>query len=193
MKMKFVLKLAVLALAGTAYSQVLNASTLTSVAENGNTSFVAIGKPAMLRIKGAAKGPEGKLNLDQRKVSGVLSLDMSKLHTGLDLRDEHMQKKYLEVGKFPKSELKLDSLSVPALAPGASIKDIPFEGTLSLHGETKTVKGTAQVNVKGEEYEIIATFSLNLSDFKIDIPSYMGIKVADTVNVEVSAVFSETK
>jgi polyisoprenoid-binding protein YceI len=191
--MNITFKLAVLTLVSSVLAQNVSAAVLTSAVEKGKTTFVAVGKPAMLRIKGESKGPEGQLNLEQGKVSGSLSLDLNGLNTGIELRDEHMKKKYLEVEKFAKAELKFNSLTVPELKAGATVKDMPFEGTLNMHGETKPVKGTAQVNVKDGEYEISAVFTLNLSEFKVDIPSYMGIKVADTVNVEVAAILKEKK
>jgi len=40
--------------------------------------------------------------------------------------------------------------------------------------------------VKGDKLTGTTKLQLNLSDYKVEIPSYLGIKVAETVDVEVS-------
>jgi hypothetical protein len=50
-----------------------------------------------------------------------------------------------------------------------------------LHGKEKKVDGTYTV----QNGEVKAHFPLTLTDYGIDIPSYLGIVVADTVNVDV--------
>lgn len=62
------------------------------------------------------------------------------------------------------------------------LKDANFTGQLTLHGVTKPVTG--KVNMSDEK-EIEAGFKIKLSEYKIDIPKYLGITVADEVEVTV--------
>lgn len=148
----------------------------------GKTEFLAVGRPAMMKIRGEAKAPTGSLVM---LVGGTLELPLSQLSTGIDLRDKHMKEKYLETDKYPKALLKLKPFALPKLEENSPAVNIPFEGDLTLHGVTNPVKGSADVSYKNKEYSIAAQYSLHLSDFKVEIPSYMGIKVADDVTVNV--------
>ncbi len=156
---------------------------LKSNAGEGTVNFLAVGRPSMLKIKGEAKGPEAKLNLDGEKLSGAISFSLEKLDTGIALRNEHMKEKYLEVKTHPTATLTLTDVAVdPAF--GLSLtngSEKPFRGKLALHGKEQEVNGTYTASAGN----IIATFPLKLSDFAIDIPSYLGVKVAEDVAVSV--------
>lgn len=153
---------------------------------DGRTEFVALGKPAMLRIAGKGTGPQGTLKVDGVGLSGELTVNMASLTTGIDLRDDHMKNKYLEVVKFPVSKLIFEKSQLASSIDPLTEKkaDLPFSGQLNLHGITKPIDGKYTITPDGKNFNVVATYSINLSDFKIDIPSYMGIKVADKVNIE---------
>lgn len=149
--------------------------------KNGQTTFEAVGKPAMIKIKGEAPAPLALIKTENNKHSLESTLDLNLLTTGIDLRDEHMKEKYLETAKFPKAKLTIDDLNLPANA-----KDQAFKGTLSLHGKEAPVEGTFSFN---EKKEASAEFKIKLSDFGIEIPEYMGIKVAETVTIKTQIQF----
>ena len=151
----------------------------------GKTQFTAIGKPNLLPIHGEGVGPQGEVTLDKQNVTGTLDLPLAGLTTAIDKRDEHMKHKYLETDKFPQAELKVTEMVLPALAPGATGKQIPFKGELDLHGVKHPVTGTADVELTATGYKIVSKFKVVLSDYKIDIPTYFGVTVADNVDVEV--------
>lgn len=169
------------------------------VLTQSSVEFVAIGKPAMLKIHGHSDKLESSLLVDQQKLTGELRLPLSSLDSGLELRDEHMKNKYLEVQKSPYAVLKIDSLELPKDLDKLvlSKEKIKFKGILNLHQVSRDVEGDlslaqlkrapAGLSEKSgfESCEVVAQFSLALSDFNIEIPSYMGIKVADRVDIEV--------
>lgn len=147
-------------------------------------TFLAVGKPSMLKIHGtAATGPAGQLKVEGNQLQGSIEMDMDKLDTGIDLRTEHMKEKYLEVKEYPKSTLILIEAPVDeGFASTLTNKgEKPFKGKLKLHGKEQEVTGTFTV-VDGN---VAAKFPVKLSDFAVEIPSYLGIKVADVVNVDV--------
>lgn len=147
----------------------------------GQTEFVAVGRPAMLKISGKGQGPEGSVSIDGEKLSGEFSFKLDQLTTGIGLRDEHMKEKYLEVKKHPEAVLKIKSVSWPASGEGK----VPFQGILALHGVEKPVEGTAEVARKEGGYQVKSSFQIKLSDFGVAIPTYAGLTVADLVNVSV--------
>lgn len=157
----------------------LNAAPLKII--SGSASFIATGKPGFLKINGT--GPDIKGNLDKgaKGITGEISVPMDKFVSGIDLRDEHMKEKYFEVKKYPEAVLKVTSFELDS---SGQAKEKPFKGTLKFHGIDKEVSGTASLVNEGTKQTIEATFPLTLSDFKIDVPTYAGVKVADTVVVE---------
>lgn len=154
--------------------------------QKGRTEFVAVGKPAMLKIRGETQGPQGNLTFKDVKVSGNIKLDLQKLNTGIDLRDEHMKKKYLQVELYPMAELTLQDFTLPMNVSEIKkkIADQKFTAMLKLHGVSKPVDGTYDVEPQGKNLKVHATYRLKLSDFNIEIPSYAGLKVADSVDIE---------
>lgn len=145
---------------------------------SGAVTFKATGKPGFLKINGSGPELRGTLDKTEKGLSGEFSVTMDKFVTGIDLRDEHMKEKYFEVKKFPEATLKLKEL--PLDSKGQA-KDTPFQASLKFHGVEKDVVGIAKVDVDGSKSSIEAEFSIALKDFNIDIPTYAGIKVADTV------------
>jgi polyisoprenoid-binding protein YceI len=153
----------------------------------GSIEFVAVGKPKAIKIIGKGAAPKGQLRWDLGKGSGKVTFAMGSLDTGIKLRSDHMKKYYLETEKYPEAVLQLSSVSLPSTkAQGDfSLENIPFMAQLSLHGITKPIKGTATIKRDGTNLEIESEFEIKITDFKIKVPEYMGITVADEVQIQV--------
>jgi polyisoprenoid-binding protein YceI len=61
-----------------------------------------------------------------------------------------------------------------------------FTGVLKLHGVTNTVTGAVDVRQAGAALRVKASFPLNLADYSIRQPRYLGVGVKDTITVEVA-------
>jgi len=155
--------------------------TLKSQSGKGQVVFEAVGKPSFLKIKGQGEGPEGEVTID-KTVQGNFKFKMTTLNTGIGLRDSHMKEKYLQVDKYPTAELKLESVEKFS---GEGATGLPFKGTLTVHGVAKPVTGTVDVAKKDAGYTVKAQFDAKITDHSIDIPSYAGVTVADSVKVTV--------
>lgn len=59
-----------------------------------------------------------------------------------------------------------------------------FAGSLTLHGVKKTVTGPVDVRQAAPGLRVKASFSVNLSDYNIPAPRYLGVGVKNTVQVE---------
>lgn len=156
------------------------ANTLSFKSTDGKVSASAKGMPTLISINAQGKGIEGSIEHKDAKLSGVINFDLSSLDSGVELRDEHMKDKYLEVGKFKISTLVLKDVAVENLS-----SEFAFVGELELHGVKKEVKGTAQID--GDN--LSADFTLSLKDYGIEIPSYLGITVSDKVKIKVESKF----
>ena len=167
----------------TMLSNVCSAQVEFRSTSAGKLHFEAVGRPAMIKIKGESMAPKTVLTFNDGKTSLESHLDLNLLDTGIDLRDEHMKEKYLETKKYPKAKLVISSLKLPVdwEKNTGSVSEQEFEGTLDLHGKISPVKGTFSLN---DKREASAEFKIKMTDFNIEIPEYLGIKVADLVTVK---------
>lgn len=151
----------------------------------GKVEFKAVGKPSFMKINGKNGKATGKISVDGRKVEGMLSVVLDEMTTGMDLRDEHMKEKYLETKKHPKAFLKITKMTLPKPIEGkkVSFEKVPFEAMFKLHGVTKKIKGEADIESTGDQVEAEVRLSLKIPDYKMGIPSFKGITVAEKVDV----------
>jgi polyisoprenoid-binding protein YceI len=155
---------------------------------DSKVDFLSVGRPSAIKIRGEGSKLEGKMTLDGQIASGRLIFDLDSLDTDISLRNKHMKEKYLETGKFKNAELTIEKMNVPPQLYEADAKPIavPFSGVLSLHGVQHPISGTSEVRMNKNAMTGTADFEIKLSDYKIEIPSYMGITVADVVKVSVN-------
>ena len=161
--------------------------TIHARADHGKTEFHAVGRPSLIKVNGEGKGPEGALQVEGVKVAGDLTLDLTSLTTGISMRDSHLKDKYLETGKYPQATLHLTDVSLPPeWTLGTGTKDRAFKGDLTLHGQTKPVNGTFDVGGTADSMTAVARFTIDISQFGIEIPKYLGITVRNEVPIELT-------
>jgi polyisoprenoid-binding protein YceI len=137
--------------------------------------------PAGFRLEG--KTNELKLTDDGQKV--VVTVPLGKLETGIGVRDRHMRDKYLEVGKYPDAVLEVPWSALRLPPPGQSVQETA-RGTVSLHGKSKEVPVRYTVAARGDTYQVTGTVPLNMKDFDINVPSYLGQTVKPDIETTVS-------
>lgn len=136
----------------------------------GKCEIDAKASVGILEFTGKGCTISGTPKVEGGKVSGEFSVDLSKIDTGMDLRNEHMRDNYLEVKKFPKATLKLD----PMPEAGGS-----WAGTMELHGVKKPIAGTATKTATGYDFK----FQLNTEAFGIKQAEYKGIVIAKEIGI----------
>ena len=160
------------------------------IKDASEVTFLAIGKPSAIKIKGEKGKPEGSLSFaSDGKTSGEIKLDLNDLVTGISLRDRHMKEKYLETQKdgFRHAVIQISKISFPSdFWTSGKTGEYPFSGNLALHGVKKDIQGTIKVDErKADSLKGNSSFSIKLTDFGIQIPSFSGITVAENVEVQV--------
>lgn len=159
----------------------------------GHVEFLAIGRPSAIRIKGKGNKLRGKLKIQEKEIQGNIAFDLRTLDTGINLRNRHMKEKYLEVQKYPEASFSFLKMKLPHdffTKEEFSQDDVPFDGTLTLHGVKQSISGTLDIDKRKNELESEAEFKIKLKDFNIETPSFKGISVTEDVNVKVSTLFS---
>lgn len=137
----------------------------------GPGGMVIAGKTADLTI-----ADDGKI--------AVFTVPLKNLETGISLRDKHMKEKYLEVEKYPDATLKLDRGQITIPAKGKTSEG-DAKGTFTCHGKSKDV--TVHYKAHRESDGTIGAetkFPINLKDYDITIPNYLGVTVHPDINIQ---------
>jgi polyisoprenoid-binding protein YceI len=131
---------------------------------------------------GSLTSSAGKTTLD-----GMLAVDLRTLDTGINLRNEHLREKYLEVDKGAGYDMAtLTAIDLKGLTGDAPEGKGSFTGSLTLHGTTNMVSGPVEVRKAGTGLRVKASFPINLPDYNIPEPRYLGVGVKNTVQADVT-------
>jgi polyisoprenoid-binding protein YceI len=142
--------------------------------------------PAGMKIEGTT----AELTANEQDGSLVVAVPLANLSTGIGLRDKHMKEKYLEVAKYPNAVLTVAQSALKLPVNGEQIEaDVP--GTLQLHGQTRPVSVHYEAQGDGPGLVTRGRFHVNMNDFGIQVPSYLGVTVKP--DVDVSANFRATR
>jgi polyisoprenoid-binding protein YceI len=137
--------------------------------------------PAGLKIEGtttdlAVVEDSGNVNI---------SVPLANLSTGIALRDKHMKEKYLEVQTYPSATLVITRSALKMPPNGERIEaDVP--GMVKLHGKARTVSVHYDAKSDGAAFAAHGRFHINMNDFGISVPSYLGVTVKPDVDVSAS-------
>ena len=167
----------------------------TTVAVTADAKLARTGTPA---VAFHASGPAGMkivgqtsdLDVDDQGAKIVIKVPLRNLSTGISLRDDHMRNKYLQVGSYPNAELTVDRASIRMpTGDGGATGDTT--GSMAIHGRTKNVSFHYTVVRTNGSLHVGGTTKLDVRDYGIDIPSYLGVTVKPDIDVEVQFTATE--
>ena len=180
-------------------ADVAQSRTLKLDQTRGEVVFHATGHPSAIKIIGHGKPAHGQIKIEGATASGVLTFEVASLDTGIELRTRHMKEKYLEVGKYPESSIRFAALPLAqGAAAGTAYHEVPFSGVFTLHGVEKPISGAFSAQFTGATpqpatvTEFQAHFQIKVSDFGVEVPTYLGITMADQVDIQVSGFAIES-
>ena len=162
----------------------LAASAAFRASGSPNVSFSATG-PVGMRIDGSTHD----LSVIDDGTHVTVRVGLRTLSTGIDLRDRHMRDRYLEVGRFPNAELVVErsALRVPTTAPVSG----NARGTFRLHGRTRPVQFRYEARRQGTSIRVTGRASIDMTQYGIEAPSYMGVTVRSNVDINVRFAVSD--
>jgi polyisoprenoid-binding protein YceI len=140
----------------------------------GPGGFSLDGKTRQLRVE------------DDGKVLKIV-VPLAGVQTGISLRDRHMRERYLEVDKYPDAVLEVPWSAVKLPEDGQTSEGTA-PGKMSLHGKSHDVQVKYRIVRTGNRYQVTGNVPLNITDYGIEVPSYLGITVQP--DVEASASFT---
>lgn len=102
------------------------------------------------------------------------------------LMEEHFNENYIESDKFPKVIFKgiIENFNYDQLKP--TEESYKIKGTIELHGKSKEIIVTAKIKKVDNVTSITSKFSVNVSDFDIEIPSVVSKKVSKKVDIDLN-------
>lgn len=106
-----------------------------------------------------------------------------------ELMQVHFNENYVESDKFPKATFS-GTCSGDMDLSKEGIYQVVIKGDLSLHGVTKVLETTAQMEVKNGKIFGSSTFKIKPEDFQITIPGVVRDKIAKEISVKVQIVWT---
>ena len=98
-------------------------------------------------------------------------------------RDFFIRRIYLQTDLYPNAEFRSTSVSVASsLVPGPAKLDVT--GMLTVHGVTKSVTTSLQVQLTGQVIEVVGSISVDMHDFNVDPPDISFTKAESGVLIE---------
>ncbi len=101
-----------------------------------------------------------------------------------ELMQEHFNENYVESDKYPKATFS-GACSGDMDLNKEGTYEVVIKGDLNLHGVTKPLETTAQLQVKNGHIKGTSVFKLKPEDFNIGIPSIVRDKIANEIEVKV--------
>lgn len=161
-----------------ALSVALPASAALKSQGESKVVFKAAG-PAGLSFEGKGK----EVSLKELGAAVVVTVKLGSIETGIALRDRHMKEKYLETGKYPDAVLEVEKSKLQF--PSGSAVHATVDGKLTLHGVTHPVKVDYHAEGNAKHANVDGTLRINMKDYKVEVPSYLGVTVRPNVDIEV--------
>ena len=103
---------------------------------------------------------------------------------------KHFNEKYMESEKFSMSYFKGNFKEKVALSKNQSIK-IEAQGVLNMHGIDRDVSIVTDLYISDGEIQFSSIFDVFLNDYKIKVPKFVRMNIADTIQVNVSGSLIE--
>ncbi|MFM2359019.1 MAG: hypothetical protein RLY16_1012 [Bacteroidota bacterium] len=127
----------------------------------------------------AASSKEATAVLKAETGEVALLVPMKTFHFNNALLEEHFNENYLHTNKFPNGSYKgkLIGFTADMLTKDGDY-NLVSEGSVTLHGVTKTFKAPLKMSVKGKTVTFTCNFKIKAEDFNIEIPGVVKPKLA---------------
>lgn len=148
--------------------------------QSSKVEWVAVGNPGFLKIESKNGTLTGTMSVEDGMITGKFVTSVKDFKTGIKLRDNHMHDKYLHSKEYPEAVFTLNPVKVSSTFKAT--------GNMSFHGHEKTQTWECQAGKSDGLRKISCVSSIILTDFSVEVPSYLGVTVAKDVKVKVTLV-----
>lgn len=103
------------------------------------------------------------------------------------LMQEHFNENYVESDKYPRATFNGEIIEADQLdLTDAKDNMVKVKGSLTIHGVTHPIETTGNIKAGNGKLILIANFEIQISDYKISIPSLVKDKVSNKVRIFVN-------
>lgn len=171
-------------------TQASSRAKLVVEANDADSRVQFVSDAPLEKITGVGHTVTGDVDLDPAAVAstkGTVELAVASIKTNVDLRDEHLRgPDWLDAAKYPKIKFEIKKVEgATALKPNESV-DVKVHGKVTMHGVTRDEVATAKVRWSPTDgAKITAQFKVNLTNYKVSVPSLVRLKVSDEIALNV--------
>ena len=191
-----------------AFFFVVSLFAATTVAAGASQSFQIDSKAS--RVTFSSKAPFETVIGTTQEVSGTVLLQpahvmatradifvtAASLNTQNRMRDKDMRNKFLEVDRYPKIRFTLDRvITGPKQWSANRPETFEVEGTFEIHGvkQKETISLQATYDAVKQTVMIEGNFPIHLTDYQIDRPQFLWMRLADVAQVSIQLSLRESK
>lgn len=156
--------------------------------KNGNISFFS--KTMMENID--AENNQVLSVLDIQTGSIQFSLLNNAFHFPKAKMEDDFNENYIESNKYPRSTFKgtiMDIQKINFASDG--IYKVNVTGDLTVHGITKNISAPGTITIKNGMVSASSSFNILLKDYKIDVPSIVFNKIAESIKVNIDCHYQK--
>ena len=139
-------------------------------------------------INGVSNTASGSVSFDPSNLSsasGTITVPVSSLRTGIELRDEHLVgADWLDAGSHPNATFEITGISGARSLTANQDATLRITGRFTIHGQTHNV--TAQVRAKWDGSNGLrarARFTIQLSQYGVSINPAVRLKVSNDIQI----------
>jgi polyisoprenoid-binding protein YceI len=136
------------------------------------------------QIEGVSKGVEGRARVLPDGTAQVqVQTKVAEFDSGNDNRDSHV-KEAVEAAKFPVVVFKGVASGVQLPEAGQKVS-VTFKGELTFHGVTRPIEVPITLErADAEHLTASSTFAISLTDFQVERPELLLVKVDDKMELD---------
>ncbi len=118
-------------------------------------------------------------------------VNLDALDTGIGLRNRHMKENYLETFRYPYAQFNGKVVKEEAESDNKS--KVSVEGEMFIHGVAKKITINGIVEKNKPSYRIKSEFVVKLSEYKIEVPSLMFMRISEEIKLVLDFFIKEKK
>ncbi|MGH9012063.1 MAG: YceI family protein [Acidimicrobiia bacterium] len=154
--------------------------------------------PAQSDAVGRTSAVTGQVTISEeggayRANNANFTVDVSKLKSNEDRRDNKIRTIGLETDKYPQATFAVAGpIDIPQDAIDGKVTTVQAEGDMTLHGVTKKVSIPLQVQRNGDQIRIVGNYDFAWDDFAMTAPSVAGfVSVTGNPKLEFDVTMSK--
>lgn len=106
------------------------------------------------------------------------------------LMEEHFNENYMESDKIPNATFKGSIIDLDFQTLNETAVEVKLKGSLTIHGISQEVEEVFQMSLVKGQIRLEGTFMVAPKDYKINIPSAVANKIADSIEVTLKAAYT---